>query len=95
MDNSANWSRELPEVELREEVMLAMEEAGTGADHSNEFVGVKTTVVAPAACDIGGDQSWHTEFTWWMDGIAMLIVGKDRTSCFAFGHPNHNHEQNH
>ena len=58
-----------------------MEEARTGADHNNVSAGLRTTVVAPAVCDVGGDPSWHTDFTWWMDGIAMIMVGKDRTSC--------------
>ena len=55
-----------------------MDETGTGADHNtSEFAGQKTTVVVPAACDVSGDPSWHTDFTWWMDGIAMLMVGKN------------------
>ena len=34
------------------------------------------TAAAAAGCQFGGDPTWHATFTWWMDGIAMLMVGK-------------------
>ena len=33
-------------------------------------------VAAAPMCEVGGDPTWHADFTWWMDGIAMLMVGK-------------------
>ena len=35
------------------------------------------SAAAAAGCQFGGDPTWHATFTWWMDGIAMLMVGED------------------
>ena len=41
--------------------------------------GVAAETAAPM-CEIGGDPTWHADFTWWTDGIAMLMVGKEEVT---------------
>ena len=39
---------------------------------------VETAAAAAPMCDAGEDPTWHADFTWWTDGIAMLLVGKGK-----------------
>ena len=55
------------------EAAAVTEEAATTAAALNE---TESAAAAAAGCQFGGDPTWHATFTWWMDGIAMLMVGK-------------------
>ena len=50
-------------------------EAAAGVGH-NASEG-STVEAADPTCEFGGDPTWHADFTWWTDGIAMLMVGKE------------------
>ena len=58
------------------EAAAVTEEAATTAAAAGLALNETESAAAAAGCQFGGDPTWHATFTWWMDGIAMLMVGK-------------------
>ena len=56
------------------EAAAATEEAATTT--AGLALNETESAAAAAGCQFGGDPTWHATFTWWMDGIVMLMVGK-------------------
>ena len=68
--------------------VAAMEAAAVTEDAATTTVLNETESAAAAAgCQFGGDPTWHATFTWWMDGIAMLMVGESHTLARNLVHP--------
>ena len=54
-------------------------EAAAGVGH-NASEGSTVEAADAPMCEFGGDPTWYADFTWWTDGIAMLMVGKEEVT---------------